>query len=414
MDRVVLHSDLNNFYASVECLYRPDLREKPVAVGGDPELRHGIVLSKNYVAKRYGIITGETLLEARQKCRDLVVLPPSYRKYLRFSDRVRKIYGDYTDRVEPFGLDECWLDLTGSLDVLGLDGAAAADEIRRRIREELGITASIGVSFNKIFAKLGSDLKKPDATTPITRENYKSVVWPLPAGDLLYVGYATRRKLSAKNIRTIGDLASTDPLYLEAWFGKWGLVLHCFANGRDSSPVAEYGQEAVIKSVGNSTTAPRDLVDREDVKITLWALSESVAMRLREQGLSCGTVEIQVRDTALFSFVRQKKLPRPTSLASEILKAGMELFEAGYDWKKPIRSLGIRGCGLVPESFPEQYTLFEDPEKREKLLALEKTADQVRRRFGNLSLRRAATLVHRDLGDLDAKADHVIHPVGYF
>lgn len=208
-DRTILHCDMNNFYASVECLYNPALRGKPVAVGGDVEARHGIILAKNYEAKKYGVQTGEALWQAKQKCPGLTIVPPSFEKYLRFSRLAREIYGCYTDRIESFGLDECWLDLTGSERLFG-GGKAVADKLRERIKFELGVTISVGVSHNKIFAKLGSDMKKPDATTVITRENYKDVVWPLPVSDLLFVGPATTRKLARYGIHTIGQLAQAD------------------------------------------------------------------------------------------------------------------------------------------------------------------------------------------------------------
>lgn len=407
MDRVILHSDLNNFYASAECLYRPELRERPVAVGGDVEQRHGIILAKNYTAKRFGVKTGEAIWQARQKCPGLEVVPPNFPLYLHISGQMRKIYSDYSDQIEPFGLDESWLDVTGGM------GKDVADDIRRRVREEIGITASVGVSFNKIFAKLGSDMKKPDATTVITRENYKSLVWPLPVGELLYVGAATRKRLESWNVHTIGDLALTDPGLLQRKLGKWGLTLHCFANGLDNSPVARAGAEAAIKSIGNSTTTPRDLTCDQDVEIVLLTLAESVAMRLREQKLMCRTVELQMRNSRLASFSRQIARAVPTNLALEILDSGMELFRRNYNWAAPIRSLGIRGIDLIPELDFEQLSLFDDIKKRTKHTNMELAMDDIRRRFGNLSIRRAVTLLDAELGGLDAKADHVIYPVGF-
>lgn len=411
--RTILHCDMNNFYASVECLYRPELRERPVAVCGDADLRHGIVLAKNYPAKACGIRTGEATWQARQKCPGLIVLPPDYSRYLRFARLARDIYTDYTDRIEPFGPDEAWLDVTGSCGLFG-SGGAIADEIRRRVRQELGITASVGVSWNKIFAKLGSDLEKPDATTVIARDNFRERVWPLPVGDLLYVGRATERKLAVKSIRTIGELAGTEAEALHVWFGKWGDVLYSFSNGLDASPVAPMGAEAMIKSVGNSTTTPRDLENDEDVRVILSVLCESVAMRLRELALECRTVEIGIRDNSLFSLVRQKKQPRPTSLARELHRAAMELFQANYRWQRPIRSLGVRACELCAPGESVQLSLLDDEDRRDKLFRLENAMDDIRRRYGSLSIRPALLLADRRLGDLNPKDDHVIHPVGYF
>jgi DNA polymerase-4 len=411
--RTILHCDMNNFYASVECLQRPELRGKPVAVGGDIEERRGIILAKNYPAKAFGIRTGEVIWQAKQKCPGLVVLPPNFGLYLRFSRMARQIYADYTDQIEPFGLDEAWLDVSGSAGLFG-SGERIANDIRRRVREELGITASVGVSWNKIFAKLGSDIKKPDATTVITKENYKQIVWPLPAGDLLYVGRATNKKLRYKRIYTIGELANTDPSALRCWFGKWGDILYAFSNGADTSPVARLGEEALIKSVGNSTTTPRDLENNEDVSIVLYVLCESVAMRLRELGMECGTIEISVRDKELFSFTRQQKQARPTNLSGELHHAAMEIFLKNYTWEKPIRSIGVRGCDLVPAGGGLQLSLLCDEKKRDRRMKLEKTVDDIRRRYGNLSIQRAVLLIDRRLGTMNPKDDHTIHPVGYF
>lgn len=271
MDRIILHSDCNCFYASVEMLHHPELEGLPLAVGGDPEARHGIVLTANYIAKRKGVKTGMALWQARAACPDLIFVPPRMDLYLRFSRMAREIYLEYTDQVENFGCDEAWLSVEKSRGIKG-DGMTIAKEISDRIKTELGITVSIGVSWNKIFAKLGSDYKKPDAITLISRENYKRIVWPLPASDLLYVGRSTSRKLSSVGIRTIGDLANADPSHLHSLLGKMGYVLHGFANGLDDSPVTTDGYHAPIKSIGNSTTAPRDLTCDTDVKIILMAL----------------------------------------------------------------------------------------------------------------------------------------------
>lgn len=294
MDRIILHSDCNCFYASVEMLHHPELAGKPLAVGGDPEARHGIVLTANYIAKRMGVKTGMALWQARQACPDLVFVPPRMDLYLRFSRMAREIYLEYTDQVENFGCDEAWLAVERSRSIKG-DGMTIAREISDRIKQELGITVSIGVSWNKIFAKLGSDYKKPDAITEISRENYKEIVWPLPASDLLYVGRSTERKLSRVGIHTIGELACAEPAHLQSFLGKMSLVLSAFANGLDDSPVSEDGYHAPVKSIGNSTTTPRDLTTDTDVKIILMALSESVAARLRKNGFCAGVVEISIR-----------------------------------------------------------------------------------------------------------------------
>ena len=299
MNRTILHSDCNCFYASVELLHHPELRGKPVAVGGDPEARHGIVLTADYTAKRYGVKTGMALWQAKQVCPDITFLPPRMDLYLRFSRMAQEIYADYTDKREPYGIDESWLDVTDSATLKG-DGFHIAQEISSRMKKELGITVSVGVSFNKIFAKLGSDYKKPDAITTMYEDEFQRKAWCLPVSDLLYVGNATNKKLYSMGIRTIGDLAESDETLLVRKLGKMGSILWAFANGYDESPVKLENTSAPVKSVGNSTTTPRDMETDEDVKIVLYILAESVAARLRENGFRCRTVEISVRDKELF------------------------------------------------------------------------------------------------------------------
>ena len=299
MNRTILHSDCNCFYASVELLHHPELRGKPVAVGGDPEARHGIVLTADYTAKRYGVKTGMALWQAKQVCPDITFLPPRMDLYLRFSRMAQEIYADYTDKREPYGIDESWLDVTDSATLKG-DGFHIAQEISSRMKKELGITVSVGVSFNKIFAKLGSDYKKPDAITTMYEDEFQRKAWCLPVSDLLYVGNATNKKLYSMGIRTIGDLAKSDETLLVRKLGKMGSILWAFANGYDESPVKLENTSAPVKSVGNSTTTPRDMETDEDVRIVLYILAESVAARLRENGFRCRTVEISVRDKELF------------------------------------------------------------------------------------------------------------------
>ena len=412
MDRIILHSDCNCFYASVEMLHHPELEGLPLAVGGDPEARHGIVLTANYIAKRKGVKTGMALWQARAACPDLIFVPPRMDLYLRFSRMAREIYLEYTDQLENFGCDEAWLSVEKSRGIKG-DGMTIAKEISDRIKTELGITVSIGVSWNKIFAKLGSDYKKPDAITLISRENYKRIVWPLPASDLLYVGRSTSRKLSSVGIRTIGDLANADPSHLHSLLGKMGYVLHGFANGLDDSPVTTDGYHAPIKSIGNSTTAPRDLTCDTDVKIILMALSESVAARLRKNGFCAGVVEISIRDNGLFSFTRQVKLKRATNITDEIMKAAYGLFQSHYLWEHPIRSLGVRGSNLTLDHMPVQLSLFTDEELRERQEKLDRMTDEIRRRFGYFAIQRAFMKQDEHLSGLDA-GTHTVHPVGYF
>ena len=323
-DRVILHSDCNGFYASVECLHHPEIRNKPVAVSGDAENRHGIILAKNEIAKKYNIKTGEAIWQAKQKCPNLITVPPHFDLYKRFSKMARRIYSEYTDKIEPFGLDEAWLDVT---DNKNMNGKEIALEINRRIKQELGITVSIGVSFNKIFAKFGSDYKKPDAITEITRENYRDIVWNCPAKDLLYVGRATGRKLESIGIYTIGDIATADVTLLRSYLGKWGDLIYGFANGYDSSPVAHMNENSEVKSIGNSTTTPKDMITFNDVKQVIFVLCDSVCRRMREQGFMAKTVCITIRDNELMSFNRQHTTEIHTNLTKDITNTAIELFK---------------------------------------------------------------------------------------
>ena len=413
MERIILHSDCNSFYASVECLHHPEIREKALAVGGDIEQRHGIILAKNQLAKQFHVSTGEAIWQAKQKCPELIVLPPNFPLYLRFSRLARDIYLDYSNRVEPFGLDEAWLDITSSENQKD-KGERTAQEIRKRIREELGITVSIGVSYNKIFAKLGSDYRKPDAVTMITKENYRQIAWPLPVSDLLYVGPATKRKLNGFGVHTIGELAQTPVEILRSKFGKIGDVLWCFSNGLDSSPVADFQNQPVVKSIGNSTTAPRDLERDEDVKMILYVLADSVARRLREQGLKGRTIHISIRDNSLFSFTRHKTLGFYTNLTGEIAGEALSLFREHYRWKRPVRSVGISVSDLAADTIYSQTSLFCDEVKREKVERLDKALDRLKARFGTFAVQPAVLLKDRKLSGFDPKNDHIIHPVGYF
>jgi len=409
--RTILHVDLNNFYASVECLYRPEIRDKPVIVCGDAESRHGIVLAKNQIAKQAGIKTGDVIWEAKLKCPGLIQLSADFKKYLRFSQMARAIYTDYTDQIESFGIDECWLDVSDSVKLFG-DGPVIADTIRQRFKSEIGLTASAGISFNKIFAKLGSDMKKPDATTIITEDNYRDKVWPLPVGELLYVGRSTRQKLNNRGIYTIGDLANRDVHRLRLLLGVWGETLWSFANGLDAAPVRLNGEESIVKSVGNSTTTVRDLISNTDVKLIIYVLAESVAARLRKHGLKCRTVAIHVRDKDLCSFDRQGKLSAPTFVSNDIAEKAMELFAANYRWDKPIRSLGVRGADLVTAAGHVQIDLFEGDNLEAE--TLERTIDSLRKRFGHYSVQRCAMLLDRQLTGFNPKDDHTIYPVSFF
>ena len=412
MDRTILHCDLNNFYASVECLYNPQIRGKAVAVGGSQEQRHGIILAKNQIAKGFGIKTGEAIWQAKSKCPELVVVPPNYSLYLKFSKLAKDIYSDYTDLIESFGIDECWLDVSGSVKLFG-DGTKIAYEIKERIKNELGITASLGVSFNKIFAKLGSDLKKPDAVTVIMRGNFKETIWTLPVEELLYVGPSTKRKLNKIGIFHISQLATIPLKVIKDYLGKWGETLWYFANGYDETPVTKVDFTSIIKSIGNSMTTPRDLFNESDVKLLFYVLSESVGERLRRHNLRGRTVQIYIRDTDLCSIERQAKLIQTSYISGEIAEKAYEIFLNSWEWKNPIRSLGVRVTDLETADTCVQLNLLDDHHKRMKKEALDLSIDKIRERFGHYSIQRAIMLTDRKL-NANPVEENVIHPISYF
>ncbi len=408
MERQILHVDCNKFYASVECSLHPELRDKPVVVGGDEAARHGIVLTKNEIAARYGLTTGEPLWSARQKCPGLVVVPPDFPTYSRYSRMVRDILYQYTDRVEPFGLDEAWLDLTGC----NGEPVDTAHAIRRRIKEELGITVSVGVSFNKTFSKLGSDYKKPDAVTVFSRDNYRQLVWPLPIEDMLYVGRATARKLHSRYLYTIGDVACAPVALLTALLGKWGPMLHAMANGRDCQPVIPAGQEAAVQSVSNGMTTPRDVTDEQEARVVLCVLAESVGRRLREQHLVGKTVELQIRDNTLVTHGFRVTLDHYVQSTEDILREGLALLRRKYRWGKPLRSLTLGLSGLEPDTIPCQLDML-DSAGREKRETLDRTVDALKKRFGDGCVRRAVVLSDPDMVGLSLYESHTVHPTGF-
>ena len=379
MDRTILHCDLNGFYAAVECLHRPELKNVPMAVGGDVEKRHGIILAKNELAKKFGVMTAETVWQAKKKCPGLVLVPPRHDQYDRYSRLVNQLYERFTPLVEPFGIDESWLDVTGVLRIFG-DGGKIADMIREAVKGELGLSVSVGVSFSKVFAKLGSDYKKPDATTVISRDNYKTIVFPLPVTDLLFVGDAAAAVLARLGIATIGQLAASDRKLITDKLGKMGGVLHDYANGLDDEPVRSADDERQAKSIGNGMTFKRDLVGIDDIRTGVMALSDTVAARLRHEGLKCNTVQVMIKDPQFRSISRQRKLDAPTHLAAEIGGVAIELIRDSWDMKAPIRTITVTGADLVGEDGSGQMSLFADAHdnRREKNEKIERAMDNIR------------------------------------
>lgn len=382
--RAILHSDMNAFYASVEMMLNPKLRGKAVAVCGSTEKRHGIVLAKSELAKKAGVKTGMVNWEARQKCPELIMVPPQYDQYLKYSKLAHDIYYRYTDLVEPFGMDECWLDVTGS-NVFG-SGMEIAEEIRQAVKDELGLTVSIGVSFNKIFAKLGSDMKKPDAITEITKDNYKEKVWPLPASELIYIGSATEAKLAKHGVRTIGELAAIDPEQLRYWFGINGLKIWKYASGADDSRVMHKDFVSPVKSIGHGITCTADLLNEEEVFKVMLELSQDVGHRLRVHGLAATGIQVSIRKNDLHFDQYQCQLSVKTQLPPEIANAGFDLFQKRFCWDTPVRSITIRAINLIPQNDEEQLSIFVDNVRREKRMRLEDAVEDVRRRFGEKSV----------------------------
>lgn len=385
MERVVLHSDINSCYVSIELLSRPELRGKPVAVAGSPEERHGIILASSQEAKICGLRAGMAIWQARQLCPELITLPPHYDRYVEFALAAQELYADFTDLREPFGLDESWLDLTGC--VAHRDGRLAAEEIRRRMKKELGVTVSVGVSWNKVFAKLGSDYKKPDAVTHIHRDNYRSLVWPLPVRDLLFVGPATEKRLHALGIRNIGELANADPETLRLRLGKNGRSLQAAAAGYDISPVHRWGEWSPVKSIGNSTTPPRDLQNEGEVRAVLLQLVESVAGRLRAGGFKAALAEISLRDADSLQWSsHQAPFARPTDITRQLYEKGLALFRESHRWPRALRGIGFRVADLRPADSPEQLDVFTDFQKLDSLRRLDRAVDAIRARYGDKAI----------------------------
>ncbi len=392
MERIILHCDLNNFFASVECLLNPQLKTVPMVVGGSEAQRHGVVLAKNELAKKYGIITGESLWAARQKCPELVTASPHHDIYVHYSKLAREIYSRFTDLVEPFGIDECWLDITGSTTLFG-SASHIAETLRQTMKEELGLTISIGVSFNKIFAKLGSDLKKPDAITYIPLSDFKKIIWPLPVSDILGAGKATTRKLNLYNIRTIGDLAHTPPQLLKQLLGENGLQLWTYANGLDNSPVHHLNSKEPIKSIGNSITLAHDLSSTKEVNHIFMQLAEKISSRLRHQEFLTETVQIWVKDAAFNAKQYQKPLAFPSCTAKDLAVASIELFETHCNFRTPIRALGIRTLNLIHRSEPAQLSLFEMGTTSRKVAELENSLDILKNKYGQNIIQKGSNLL---------------------
>nr|MBR6778284.1 DNA polymerase IV [Clostridia bacterium] len=415
-ERVILHSDLNNFFASVEIALNPSLAGKPLIVCGDPKERRGIVLAKNEEAKKYGIKTAETVYSALRKCPDLQMVGSHFHEYKRFSKKVVEIYSRFTDRIEECSIDECALDMTESTMLFG-SGREIAEKIRQTVKEELNLTVSVGVSFNKVFAKLASELKKPDAVTEISRENYKQVVWVLPVTELLFVGKSTAETLHKLGIKTIGQLANADEALLIRFLGKRGRQLRVYARGEDNEPVRLQEEKEETKSIGNSMTLPYNIHDREEIKRWFYALSESVAARLRAADVGkANTVHIVVRNEKMQDTTCQMKV-KPTMLCGDIAQAAFALYCRHFPIGTQVRMLGVTVSGF--DYHIEQLTLdsliSDEGAAREKKERAEDAIAKLREKYGYASVQRGIVLEDEKLNGLDirGKKEEIIPDEGF-
>ncbi|MGM9552348.1 MAG: DNA polymerase IV [Clostridia bacterium] len=386
--RTILHCDCNSFFASVESMYNPELKNIPMAVGGSEESRKGIILAKNEAAKKYGVVTAETIWSAKKKCPQLVVVSPHYDRYVAVSEKVNEIYKEYSEFVEPFGIDESWIDVTDVKELFG-DGKTIADTIRKRVREEIGITVSVGVSFTKSFAKLGSDYKKPDATTVIDRDDVETIVYPQNLNCLLFAGEKICAEFNKYGIVTIGDLARCDKSFIEKHFGKNGMLLYNYAKGNDEDKVHSVYDKEEIKSVGNSYTFPYDLTDKDDISHAFTWLSDVVSGRMRKLKVRCSVVGITIKDENFKTINRQMTISNPTNHRKDLKKYAMDLFLEVWKGNNGIRLLGITGSNLIRDG-EEQTSLFSfgEDEKKEKL---ETAIDSIREKFGTNAVKIASS-----------------------
>ena len=396
-DRVILHCDMNGFFASVELLDYPELRDKPMAVCGNPKSRHGIILAKNELAKACGVVTAETLWQAKKKCPDLVTVPPHHEKYTHYSKLINDIYLSFTDQVEPFSVDESWLDVTASRSLFGT-GREIDDTIRETVKAKYDLTLSVGVSFNKIFAKMGSEYKKPDATTEITRDNFRDLLWPMDIGELFFVGEVTANKLRSCGIKTIGELALSNRNIVISLLGKHGGEIHDYANGLDSTPVLRFDQLERVKSVGHGTTFSRNISEPEEIRTAIFALSDAVSTRLRKNHLKAFGVKVDIKDPSLKTISRQLQLDNPTNLADVIAEAAIGIINKSWKKRDPIRMLTVTGINLCDENQAEQLSLFAcENIRNEKSEKAQRAMDDIRSKFGRDAISFGGT-INNDMG----------------
>ena len=402
MERIIIHSDMNSCYASIECSLNPELKGKPVAVGGSVEDRHGIILAKTAEAKKFGVTTGEPIWQAEKKCPGLIIVPPHFDIYAKYSSLARDIYRRYTDKIEPMGLDEAWCDITGSILLFG-SVENITNGIREAFKNELGITVSIGVSYNKIFAKLGSDLAGIDEVVTITKENYKDIVWPLSVGSIMGVGRNTAKKLQSYGVHTVGDLANTESDWLKLTFGVTGEDMWRYANGFDSSRVMPDGYAREVKSVGHGVTCREDLTNDEEVWLAFLQLSQDVSKRLKKEKLSATAVQISVRDTFLMTRQFQCETGYPTQSAMDISKTALKLFKENYSWVSNVRALSIRAINLCDEDAPMQLDLSGEYKQHDRQKIIDDTTLALREKFGSDALFNCSVMMENKMPDMKGK-----------
>lgn len=403
---IILHCDINNFYASAECVLNPALSNFPVAVAGSPRQRHGVVLAKNQIAKQMGIKTGDTVWQARQKCPNLICLPPQFKKYQEFSKKVIEIYSRFTDKIESFGPDECWLDVTHSTRLFGT-GEQIANKLRQLVHQETGLTISVGVSFNKYFAKLGSDLKKPNATTIISKENFKQKIFNLPANNLIFIGKNTYKKLNKLNIFSIGDLANSNPALLQKHFGTIGPRMQKIANGEDNSVVEDLEHNYEQKSVGNGLTALRDLTKREEILSAVQLLSEKIAYRMRALNVQAKTIHLSLKDKNLVSCGHSLTLNKYINTPQDLSKSAMQIYDNFFKiLATPIRAVRVSASNLTNINAPLQLTFFDDP-KTKKLQKFNQVCDKIRDKYGYYAIRNANTIDKDFLNYFEAEKEQI-------
>ena len=402
MERIIIHSDMNSCYASIECSLNPELKGKPVAVGGSVEDRHGIILAKTAEAKRYGVATGEAIWQAKRKCPDLIVVPPHFDIYAKYSAYARDIYRRFTDKIEPMALDEAWCDITGSLLLFG-SVENITDQIREAFKSELGITVSIGVSYNKIFAKLGSDLAGIDEVVTITKENYKDIVWPLSVGSIMGVGRNTAKKLKSYGIHTVGDLAKTESEWLKLTFGVVGESMWRYANGLDNSRVMPDGYKREVKSIGHGVTCREDLTNDEEVWLAFLRLSQDVSRRLKDEKLAATAVQISVRDTFLVTKQFQCETGFLTQSPTEISEVALKLFKENYKWVSNVRALSIRAINLCGEDEPIQLDLSGEHQLHQKQKLIDDTVLSLREKYGKDAAFNCCFMLEKKCPDMQGK-----------